>query len=248
MAPIKFEDNLKETLEKRTIQPSNDAWNKLEARLDKSSSEKTKKSFWFWGVAASIVGILLVSTILLKKDIQPIQENSIVTSQKGDNTTDSTANAKVENPTPQEPLEEAINQPLIQVATQEKEKPEPKQISGIKEQSKTEIASEIPQKQIQENILQPYEEIKLNKVVAHVKELVEKNKTVTEHEIDSLLKIAQQDINNHKTYKETTGKVDAMALLQDVENDLDKSFRDKVFDALYSGIEDITTAIVQRNE
>ncbi|MCB0471304.1 MAG: hypothetical protein KDC51_12650, partial [Flavobacteriaceae bacterium] len=67
MAPIKFEDNLKETLEKRTIQPSKDAWNTLENKLDTTSGNTSKTRFWIWGIAASIVGILLISTLVFKK-------------------------------------------------------------------------------------------------------------------------------------------------------------------------------------
>ena len=43
MAPIKFEEQLKEKLEQRTIQPSQDAWNKLNDRLDNVEEKQNNK-------------------------------------------------------------------------------------------------------------------------------------------------------------------------------------------------------------
>jgi hypothetical protein len=34
MAPVKFEDNIREKLESREIEPSGDAWKRLSERLD----------------------------------------------------------------------------------------------------------------------------------------------------------------------------------------------------------------------
>ena len=60
MAPNKFEENIKNKLENRTIQPSKEAWNTLQDRLDASTNnEKPRPIFWI-GLAASIVGILFV--------------------------------------------------------------------------------------------------------------------------------------------------------------------------------------------
>ena len=44
-----------------------------------------------------------------------------------------------------------------------------------------------------------------------------------------------------------TRTVDANALLQDVEEDLQQSFRSKVFEALQSGYESVITAVAERN-
>ena len=50
-----------------------------------------------------------------------------------------------------------------------------------------------------------------------------------------------------KLYNEATNKVDANALLQSVEDDLEQSFRAKVFDAIKSGYESVKTAVAERN-
>ena len=49
-------------------------------------------------------------------------------------------------------------------------------------------------------------------------------------------------------YNEKTGVVDARLLLENVEADLEKSFRDKVFEALKSNFNFVKTAVAQRND
>lgn len=51
-----------------------------------------------------------------------------------------------------------------------------------------------------------------------------------------------------KLYNTTTGVVDANLLLESVEQDLDESFRNKVFDALKANYNKVKTAVAQRNE
>ena len=70
MAPNKFEDNIKDKLENRRLQTSPEAWSHLSDRLE--HQEKGQKGFPFWllGVAASIIGVLLVVTQFLMSDIK----------------------------------------------------------------------------------------------------------------------------------------------------------------------------------
>ena len=48
-------------------------------------------------------------------------------------------------------------------------------------------------------------------------------------------------------FNESTGVVNAHALLQDVEDDLEQSFRSKVFQALKENYITVKTAVAQRN-
>ena len=62
MAANNIEESIKNKLEKRTIQPSTDAWAKLENRLDATDQKHNNKSIFWIGLAASIVGILLIAS------------------------------------------------------------------------------------------------------------------------------------------------------------------------------------------
>ena len=64
MAPIKYEEQMKDKLEKRSLQPSPESWATLANRLDaRDNKHKNKSMFWWFGIAASVVGILFVTTI-----------------------------------------------------------------------------------------------------------------------------------------------------------------------------------------
>ena len=89
---------------------------------------------------------------------------------------------------------------------------------------------------------------KIQDVVAQIKNLKENNTAVTDEAIDALLTEAQKEIALDKLYNESTGIVDANLLLQDVEADLEESFRAKVFKALKENFISVKTAVAQRND
>lgn len=68
----------------------------------------------------------------------------------------------------------------------------------------------------------------------------------TETDVDALLKEAQQKLKHTTTEKDYA--IDAKALLQDVEADLDELFRAKVFETLITGYKKVKTAVAQRNQ
>ncbi|AWG20233.1 hypothetical protein FFWV33_01170 [Flavobacterium faecale] len=66
----KFDKNIKERIEARMIVPSTDAWEKLEAMLP--VAQKPKRRLTWWYVAASFVGVALVSSVFFNQ-IAPIE-------------------------------------------------------------------------------------------------------------------------------------------------------------------------------
>ena len=91
------------------------------------------------------------------------------------------------------------------------------------------------------------EDQKVSEIVAQINELKSKGQTVTDADIDALLEKAQREITFQTILKEDTRTVDASALLQDVESDLQKSFRNKIFEALKNSYETVKTAVAERN-
>ena len=77
--------------------------------------------------------------------------------------------------------------------------------------------------------------------------LKSENNSVTEREIDSLLKIASKELFKERLQKETSKIVDANALLMSVEDEMGQSFRSKVFEALKESYETVKTAVADRN-
>lgn len=87
---------------------------------------------------------------------------------------------------------------------------------------------------------------KVSEVVAQVEHL-ERLQQVSDREVDSLLRAAQQQILRDRTFQKD-GRVDALALLAEVEGELDASFRERVFEALKAGYLKMRTAVAERND
>lgn len=255
MAPIKFEEHIKEKLDKRTITPSADAWSKLCARLDENSKTKNSKMFWWLSIAASVVGILLVVTQFFKTDeVVPKTPNNMVTPKV--EKIESIDNVATENTVePKEILKEntTVIKPKNNVAvnkTEEDNKPlhttiavtAPKRDHLKKEQ----LAEEQPLKVLQKDL--SFEDQKIQNVVTQALNVKNSNEEVTDAFIDSLLLEAQKEIHLYRMINEKTGVVDANVLLQDVEEELDRSFREKVFKALKDSFVTVKTAVAQRND
>lgn len=261
MAPTKFENNIKEKLDKRTLPPSSDAWNKLTERLDKNS-KRNNKPFWWLGIAASIAGLLLVVFQFFNNDVEVDNIPKVVVTPeiiKQDDistdsiTTDKIANDNVENI--EDHSEELKLKEESKKTNQVKKQAPIIKLESIKETTSIAEESDII-KQIDESIKPlkiisedlTFEEQKIQDVVAQIKDLKTKNTVVTNETIDALLAQAQKEIALEQLYKNTTGVVDANLLLQDVEAELDQSFRNKVLETLKASYSSVKTAIAQRND
>ena len=89
---------------------------------------------------------------------------------------------------------------------------------------------------------------KINEVVELVNELEEEHTAVTDAEIDKLLLQAQREIISKQILDQKTNKIDAHALLLDVEAELyPESFRDKIFKALKDGFIKTRDVVASRN-
>ncbi|MGM5468685.1 hypothetical protein ACS386_00265 [Flavobacteriaceae bacterium LMO-SS05] len=256
MAPIKFEEHLREKLEKRTIQPSTEAWDVLENRLNHQDKKQNQRTYWWLGIAASIVGIILVTTLVFEKSesktIIPVIVDAPNKTDVNENTVaiedvEPLAKETIDNPKPESKSADKVK-PKAEI---KKAIPNFNSVSealketvasnGVKEEGQVQKTDKIPVNSVD------FEKAKLNDVVAEINKLKAENHEVSEAEIDSLLKRAERDILTHRIYNENIKTVDANALLQDVEADLEQSFRSRVFEALKSSYETVITAVAERN-
>ncbi|MEM7185911.1 MAG: hypothetical protein AAF466_04560 [Bacteroidota bacterium] len=285
MAPIKFEENIREKLQERELQPGKDAWSKLESKLDTQFPEKKgNRSFWL-AIAASMVGVLLVVSYFafeLNKEqpeqlvvdetelpsventerVQPVIQESMKEVEQEQVAT-SNLSEEVEEDVLDEKLMEKRPKQQRLLATETKGDVILENNAAINSEEKESIV-EIPMKEtaviakneIEEKRPEAINEIrpedgfmnaKVDEVVASIQQIENANNTVTAEEIDALLRKAQRDIANQRLLDSSTKKIDATALLQDVETELERSFRDKVFDALGDGYNKIRTAVAERN-
>ncbi|MFK5983476.1 MAG: hypothetical protein QM499_11215 [Flavobacteriaceae bacterium] len=259
MAPIKFDDHIREQLQEREIQPSNTAWERLNNELGKSSKKDRKTPVY--AIAASIVGLIVVASLVFKG-----QTNSIIETDKIVETGNNT-NEEIQK----EPFFNTKNNELV-VATETQNGKENISEASMNSEKRNTISNnknltetvEITFNNSEEKILiDPIEkpviasenktdtsesdfiELKIAEVVAEVTAIKKSNNKVSDDEINALLKKAQLEIQSQKLI--ANKKVDATALLNIVEEEIETSFRDKVFDALGEQFEKVRTAVVDRN-
>ncbi len=66
MAPIKFEEDIKDKLEQRRLEPSSGSWSKLSDRLEEDKQPKSRIVKWL-SIAAGILVLVSVSVYFLNK-------------------------------------------------------------------------------------------------------------------------------------------------------------------------------------
>lgn len=264
MAPYKLEDNIREKLEARELKPSADAWKKLQAKLD-AEQPKKRNLFWYYA-AASFVGLLIAASIFFSNN--KIEKSNQIVNEKIEQpkvekkdgiipqTLQSQQAVSEENTAEKNTEKKQIQNsnktqlpPQIQIPNGTKKSTVDKKIEktdALAAETETKIKqpfkTEQPILSNEENIFNS----KVDEVVASVKKLQEINTEVTAAEVEALLKNARRDIQNQRIL--SSQKVDATALLEDVEWELEKSFRDKVFDVLGEGFQKVRTAVSERND
>ncbi len=256
MAPVKFDENIREKLDDRTLQPSAEAWNQLSKRLDGQGKKGSYKTIWLVGIAASVVGVLLfVSQFLNDKSAQEIIPQ-VVDTPESETIMEQESKTVIAN--------EDINKNIETIKTPEK--PQLKNVESsvatikgniVSEDNviiKKNVASELKGEANNKVAVVPekltFEEETIQHVVAKIKMLQDQDnhKEVTDEAIEALLLQAQNEITLQKLFKENSKVVDADLLLQDVEAELDQSFRTKVFETLKASYSTVKTAVAQRND
>lgn len=254
MAPDKFEKYIKEKMRQREITPSEEAWNKIAGQLPKVE-EKRKKPIVWYSIAASFVGILIIGLYMTQSPNPeldaPVQ--IVTTQEKASDVNKAVSEEPEVIPTAESmPVEMLAETPVKQDMSDEVDNVMPEDISPSPEQ---ELAAAELSDPVEENSLPPGEvqgreeliiQAKITEVVAEVRLLELNNEALTEAEVDSLLRKAQSEILKEKIFNNDR-TVDAMALLNEVEDELDRSFRDQIFDRLKAGFNKVRTAVADRN-
>ncbi|WP_318309701.1 hypothetical protein [Flagellimonas crocea] len=237
----KLEKHIKEKLEERTIAPSKGAWDRIASQIKEPAPRK--RNTWFtYAVAASVMGIVLVSLFFFTNGDAEAERLQVVE-------TEVKKEAEVKS-------EEEVDKELApvietEVAEIEVESLEPKDTEAFQQPTSNVVVAEQEAKEpLQDEIKINSDKLiaqKVEEVVAQVEMMENTQQDVTDAEVDSLLRAAQRQILTDKLFADG-GSVDAMSLLAEVEDELDESFRDQIFDALKTGYLKLRTAVADRNQ
>ena len=277
MAPMKLENKMKERLEKRSIDPSPAAWDRIAAKLETQAVvKKSNRKLWL-AIAASFIGGVIATLIILNQ--QPLTQNTaplVDTPAVEINTSSQEEKSELILNAEENEMLRTDNSMIVEAKSPIVEETR-SQKQGKSIQNKLEVAvvvkEELPQKEAVSNTTITNEtkstllavvestqrstesdfnnNLNIKKAIeTQVKSLVATVdlNAVSDEEIDALLKNAQREIISNRVFNSSTGRVDANALLLDVEAEVDpQSFRDKIFEALSTGFEKARDAVVDRN-
>ncbi|MEP2059035.1 MAG: hypothetical protein ABJJ05_14580 [Maribacter litoralis] len=247
METDKFEKHIKAKFQDWEILPSENAWAKIASELKDDESKKKPVYLWM-GVAASIVVLLGVALFYFN--------GSAVSNELPTEIVDTEKENKLEDVIIKESLPFKSEEEVVEASSETKtnvkevkvEEPiEPKiQESKVLDDGIKVAVNQVPTNETIEKLVP--DEIIDSKVAAIIAQVsvLEQNSTVTDAEVDSLLKRAQDEILREKIFNKNKS-VDAMALLTEVEDELDQSFRDQIFDSLKAGFIKVRTAVADRN-
>ncbi|MET0943918.1 MAG: hypothetical protein ABWY22_00775 [Flavobacterium sp.] len=239
MEPNNFEKDFREKLNERKIEPSDKAWDRLDAMLSVAEEKKQpkKKNKWLY-VAASLVGFLLVGTFFFnqKKNEVEIPKNTIVI--KEDQKRDSVV----------KPTLNIIDSVKTEIAVSEKD--------GTQTSAKKSIAEKINHNQnTNKTIKNESNQIAESSIIIKNNQekqainnqtlVVETSKSET---VDQLLDSAEKTIiAENSTKPKSRVRINANDLLNQVDGELELSFREKLISKINRNYQTVKVAVANRN-
>jgi len=246
MEPTKFENHIKETLKGSEIKPSEAAWYKIKGQI-KNDYEPKRTGYFRYVIAAGFIGILILSVLYFTTDDVTLNQEVQVAAKPLIPFVDKEKEELLKAAVPEE-------ESVIAAVEDPYEADEEKSVAVSKKESKRELVISEDAKlanteELQNITSEDSNELidsKITEVLATVTTLEENNKELTDLEVDSLLRQAQKEILMQKLLN-SDNTVNPSALLSQVEEEMDQSFRDQIFEKLKSGYNKVRTAVADRN-
>lgn len=237
MEPNNFEKDFREKLNQRTIEPSNKAWDRLDAMLSIAEEKQPKKNNKRWiYIAASIIGFLLVGTIFFnhKKNVVETPKVNVVSEDNinKDSVTQPTLN---------------IDTTKTEVAISEKESIQ----NGNKKEKK--INHNDSEQKLDQSIKNQIAESSVIRKNNQEKQSINNQTSVVEtsknESVDQLLNTAEKTVvAEHSIKPKSKIKVNASDLLNQVDGELELSFREKVITKVNKNYQTVKVALANRNQ
>lgn len=245
MASIKFEEQVKKTLEQRKITPSLDSWDTLAKALDSHEKKNNKTSTWWKAIAAIFIGVLFSLTLFFNTNDQHLEPVLVDTKEQ--------PVLKIDEPIIKEKIVEQIliaNEKPVNKASKSIQKTTSRTaieelISTNNTYLNTKVAENARVKNLEKNPRKNIEEIP--KEVALVKKTEVNKLPDIDNEVIQLFEAAKKSIAIQQKNDKTSKTIDADALLWSVENNIDLSLKDKILLAVKTGYKTLIVAYEKRN-
>lgn len=234
MEPNNFEKDFREKLNQRTIEPSNKAWDRLDAMLSIAEEKKPEKSNKWLYVAASVVGILLVGTFFFTQNNNATQTPKKVVIEENTKK-DSVLKPVLNNTDPVKTKIAVSENPSMENLNEEEKKSNQISNKTIKNESNQIAESSVIIKNNQEK-----QSINNQTVIAE---------NTKNSNVDQLLENAENKVVAENSAKpKSKVKVNANDLLNQVDGELELSFREKIISKVNKNYQTVKVAVASRNQ
>lgn len=236
----KVENQIKEKLNAREIQPSAHAWDRLDAMLTIAEEKKTKRPFGFLFIAASVLVFVTLGLFLYNQNNSKIETPSSVVGAETKKYTNRNPNNKI-----QVPIVEQKKEAIVTI-----EQKSTKNNKSIINQKTTEYQKN----NVNQNIITKDKQIEYqNSSDLAVKDLpkVMKQNEIAVGKQSKSDEALVADLNNNTmqyTNTKSTVKVNAQSLLSQVDGEVELSFREKVFAKVNKNYKEVKVALANRNQ
>ena len=236
MEPNNFEKDFREKLNQRKIEPSEKAWDRLDAMLSVAEEKKQPKNKKRWMyIAASIVGFLLVGTFFFnqKKSVVETPKNNVVIKENLQKDTVVKRDLDIINPIKTE------------VAVSEKTSNQ----NSVKEEKNLNVKPNKTLKTKSNQIAESSIIIKNNQPKQSVNNQSLAVETSKKETVDQLLESAEKTVVAENSAKpKSKVKINANDLLNQVDGELELSFREKMITKVNKNYQTVKVALANRNQ
>lgn len=245
MGQNKLENQIKEKLNSREIQPSAQAWDRLDAMLSVAEEKKTGRPFGFLFIAASILVFVSAGMFFFTQNSSEVKnDNNVVETeikkdavQKENNIQSPIIEKKQENQVAesteiQKSNNQNNNNSAVSIIDQKSNQKQSNPLINKDKQIEFQNSSDVALKN-------------LPKIVDTKEIIVSRPKTSTMSDEDLL---ASLDNVGKKTNAKSKVKVDARNLLSQVDGELDQTFREKVIGKIAKNYQEVKVALSNRNQ
>lgn len=235
MEPNNIEKQIREKLNSREIQPSAQAWDRLDAMLTVAEEKKTKRSFFsfkFIGIAASVLVFVTLGLFYFnQKNITIENQNTVVETEIKKQNTEETI------PVTENPILVKGQNNEVAVSNEKMTTHNPKLETRNSQPTSNEVSI----------ITQNQEEAIVNQEIVSPKQEVKTIKKTSMVDVDELLASVEKDRKKETKVSKSNINIDAKSLLSEVDTELDMTFRQRVLNTVNKNYKSVKEAVVNRN-
>ena len=252
MEPNKIEKQFREKLNAREIQPSAQAWDRLDAMLSVAEEKKTRKPFGFLFIAASILVFATLGLFFFNQngtDINTI--NTVVDSETKIDTVQNKTESIQEPIVGSQKQNDVAATSDVQPTTNNQQPTTNHQRVSINNQS-TNNQNQIINREKPIEFQNPSDiAIKDLPKIQDKKDIYIKvdntKKIFTSPNRDELLLADLDQVSKQSMTSKSSVKVDAKSLLSQVDGEVEHSFREKMLQKINKNYQEVKVALANRN-